>query len=63
MITTSIRLTQKQKEKIEAIAEATGVSQQGVMQKAIVKYLEIRPNQIATGRKIIAARDELRGKD
>ena len=63
MIRTQVRLPKEDKGKIEAIAEATGKSQQEIMREAIARYLEKRPAQIAMGNKIIAARDELRGKD
>lgn len=63
MIQTVIRLTKKEKDKIKALSEATGKSMQAIMREAIQSYLNKKPAQIAMGNKIIAARDELRGKD
>lgn len=63
MIQTIVRLTEKEKKNIEALAEATGRSQQNIMQEAIRRYLKKKTAQITIGESIIAARDELRGKD
>lgn len=63
MIQTVIRLSPEEKANIEAIAEATGKSMQAIMREAMQRYLKKKPAQIAIGNKIIAARDELRGKD
>ena len=63
MISSQIRLPKECKGKIVALSEATGKSQQEIMREAITQYLAKKPAQIAMGNKIIAARDELRGKD
>jgi len=63
MIQTMLRLSPEEKANIEAIAEAKGCSQQAVMREAISTYLKKKSTQIAMGKRIIAARDELRGKD
>jgi predicted DNA-binding protein len=59
-IYTQVRLDPEQKTNLEALSEATGRSQQKLMREAIVRYLGNKKAQISMGKKIIAAREEIR---